>query len=53
MNVGYETMHITMGYDGVKGKKVCDAGFEYANDIINRCALLYSPAPVIVTKGVA
>lgn len=53
VNVGYETMHITMGYDGVKGKKVCDAGFEYANDIINRCALLYSPAPGIVTKGVA
>lgn len=53
LNVGYETMHITMGYDGVKGKKVCDAGFEYANDIINRCALLYSPTPVTAAKEVA
>ena len=38
---GYDFMHLTMGYDGSKGKKTCDAGFEYANDIINRCAKLY------------
>ena len=38
---GYNTMHLFMGYDGSRGKKICDAGFEYANDIINRCALLY------------
>lgn len=31
-----------MGYDGTRGKKICDTGFEYANEIINRCALLYS-----------
>jgi len=37
---GYSTMHLSMGYDGVKGKKICDAGFEYANDIINHCAKL-------------
>ena len=37
---GYETMHLVMGYDGNKNKKVCDAGFEAANDIINRCAKL-------------
>ena len=41
VNTGYETMHLVMGYDGNKQKKVCDAGFEAANDIINRCALLY------------
>jgi len=29
------------GYDGNTSKKVCDAGFEFANAIINRCALLY------------
>jgi hypothetical protein len=29
-----------MGYDGIKDKKVCDRGFEVANDIIDRCALL-------------
>ena len=37
---GYDFMHLTMGYDGSKGKKTCDTGFEYANDIINRCAKL-------------
>lgn len=37
---GYDTLHLHMGYDGTKGKKSCDLGFEYANDIINRCALL-------------
>lgn len=37
---GYDVLHLSMGYDGVKGKKICDAGFEYANDIINRCAIL-------------
>ncbi len=38
---GYDFMHLTMGYDGSKGKKTCDMGFEYANDIINHCAKLY------------
>lgn len=42
---GYDTMHLHMGYDGTKNKKTCDSGFEYANDIINRCARLM-PAPV-------
>ena len=37
---GYDFMHLTMGYDGSKGKKTCDTGFEYANDIIDRCVLL-------------
>lgn len=39
--IGYDILHLTMGYDGTKGRKVCDAGFEYANDIIDRCAILY------------
>ncbi len=42
VNNGYNTLHLYMGYDGTKGKKVCDAGFEYANNIIDRCALLYT-----------
>ena len=42
INKGYDLMHLSMGYDGTKGKKVCDAGFEYANDIINYCARLCS-----------
>ena len=45
INAGYEILHLFMGYDGSKEKKVCDAGFERANDIINRCAMLM-PAPV-------
>lgn len=47
VNTGYETLHLHMGYDGNKGKKVCDAGFDYANAIINRCELLYpnNPSP--------
>lgn len=43
---GYNTMHLSMGYDGNKDKKVCDAGFENANAIINRCAVLYNPEVV-------
>ena len=42
---GYNTMHLSMGYDGTKGKKICDAGFEYADAIIDRCAKLL-PEPV-------
>lgn len=45
LNLGYETMHLVMGYDGNKSKKVCDAGFDYANDIINCCEKLL-PVPV-------
>lgn len=43
---GYNTMHLSMGYDGNKDKKVCDAGFENANAIIDRCAVLYHPEVV-------
>jgi hypothetical protein len=38
---GYNIMHMSMGYDGTKDKRVCDAGFENANAIIDRCAMLY------------
>ena len=41
VNVGYETMLLYMGYDGNKDKKVCDAGFDRAKAIIDRCAQLY------------
>ena len=40
LNLGYETMHLVMGYDGNKDKKVCDRGFEYANAIIDYCEKL-------------
>ena len=41
---GYDTMHLYMGYDGARGKKVSDQGFEFAKTIIDRCAILY-PGP--------
>ena len=41
INMGYETMHLVMGYDGNREKEVSDAGFKRANLIIDRCALLY------------
>ena len=40
VNIGYDVMHLSMGYDGIKSKKVCDTGFEYANAIIGHCARL-------------
>lgn len=36
--LGYETMHLSMGYDGNPSKAVCDDGFRVANEIIDRCA---------------
>ena len=45
VNIGYNTMHLSMGYDGNRDKRVCDAGFANANDIINHCARLM-PEPV-------
>ena len=38
VNSGYNTMHLSMDYDGNSRKSVCDDGFELANDIIDRCA---------------
>lgn len=40
VNIGYETMHLVMGYDGNRSKRICDTGFELANDIIDHCAAL-------------
>ena len=44
---GYDILHLFMGYDGIKQKKICDTGFEVANEIIDRCALLYNPEVVV------
>ena len=38
VNAAYETMHISMGYDGIQRKAICNDGIELANTIINRCA---------------
>ena len=42
---GYNTMHLSMGYDGNVDRKVCNAGFDNANAIIDHCAKLF-PASV-------
>ena len=34
---GYKVMHLSMNYDGVQSKDLCDSGFRLANDIIDRC----------------
>jgi len=44
VNNGYDVTHLSMGYDGVRNKKICDTGFEIANDIINHCAMLMPKA---------
>ena len=38
INTGYDTMHITMSYDGNQSKAVCDEGIRLANEIINICS---------------
>jgi len=37
---GYDTMHLHMGYDCTGNKRTCDSGFDYANMIIDRCAMM-------------
>ena len=37
VNDGYDIMHLSMNYDGIKSKEVSDSGFRLANSIINRC----------------
>lgn len=34
---GYKVMHLSMTYDGIQNKKICEEGFEYARKIIDRC----------------
>ena len=46
VNNGYEIIHLLMGYDGTLSKTLCDDGFRFANDIINRCETMYqTPVP--------
>ena len=37
VNMGYDTMHLSMTYDGNQSKGVSDDGFRLANSIIDRC----------------
>ena len=47
VNNGYEIIHLLMGYDGTLSKTLCDDGFLYANEIIDKCAIMLygTPAP--------
>lgn len=38
VTTGYNVMHLSMGYDGVLKKSICNDGFQLANEIIDRCA---------------
>lgn len=40
VNNGYNILHLSMGYDGIQSKKICDEGFQIATEIINRCAVM-------------
>ena len=38
VNDAYSIMHLYMGYDGNKSKKICDGAFDYASKIIALCS---------------
>ena len=40
VNNGYNILHLSMGYDGILNKTVCDEGVSIANEIINRCTAM-------------
>ena len=44
INAAYETIHISMGYDGELSKEVCQGGVRLANDIIDRCEVMLKKA---------
>ena len=46
VNDGYNILHLSMGYDGIQNKKVCDEGLSIANEIIERCSAMLPAAPV-------
>ena len=40
MNDGYDTIHLSMNYDGNSVKDVSDSGIRIANTIIDRCEMM-------------
>lgn len=40
VNIGYDLMHLSMGYDGNPDKATCQSGIRVANEIIDRCATM-------------
>ena len=37
VNDGYNILHLSMGYDGIQEKSICQKGIQVANEIIERC----------------
>ena len=37
VNQGYDILHLSMGYDGIQNKDICNSGFRIANEIIDWC----------------
>jgi len=44
VTIGYDAIHLSMGYDGNPLKANCQEGFRLANDIIDRCAAMLPTA---------
>lgn len=44
VNDGYNILHLSMGYDGILNKTVCDEGVNIANEIIERCSVMLPTA---------
>ncbi|MBQ5958077.1 MAG: DUF5618 family protein [Bacteroidales bacterium] len=42
VNRGYDTLHLSMGYDGNQDKDICMKGLRIAGDIIDRCESMIS-----------
>lgn len=40
VTTGYNVMHLSMGYDGILKKSICNDGIHLANEIIDRCAVM-------------
>lgn len=40
VNDGYDVLHLSMGYDGIRSKIFCQEGVRVANMIIDRCATM-------------
>lgn len=45
VNNGYDIMHLSMGYDGILEKMVCDKGINIAREIIERCSVMLPVVP--------
>ena len=42
VNMGYDTIHLSMNYDGNQSRVVCDMGFRLTDAIIDRCERMVS-----------